>query len=79
MQDKVREYGEVKFLKTQEGKGSGYGFITPDQGGDDIFFHITKLEEGTKSEDIKAGVKVGFYRESGKKGPIAVEVGLINQ
>jgi CspA family cold shock protein len=36
----LRLVGVVKFYKNE----SGYGFIVPDDGGSDLFFHCTEIE-----------------------------------
>lgn len=54
-----------------------YGFITPDEGDKDIFFHESSLPTG-KMTDIKGGEKVTFDLVDGKdgKGPSAANVTL---
>jgi CspA family cold shock protein len=37
----------------------GYGFIRPENGGKDVFFHISRLTEG-EALDLVPGAKVGF-------------------
>jgi CspA family cold shock protein len=67
----MRQTGIVKFFNEQK----GYGFITPDGGGKDVFVHITALEQaGLKSLD--EGAKVSFDTEPDKrgKGPKAVNL-----
>lgn len=45
----------------------GYGFISPDEGGDDIFAHFSSIEmEGYKS--LKEGQRVEFDVSTGPKG-----------
>jgi CspA family cold shock protein len=45
----------------------GYGFISPDEGGDDIFAHFSSIEmEGYKS--LKEGQRVEFDVANGPKG-----------
>jgi CspA family cold shock protein len=45
----------------------GYGFISPDEGGDDIFAHFSSIEmEGYKS--LKEGQRVQFDVSTGPKG-----------
>ena len=67
----MRQTGIVKFFNTQK----GYGFITPDDGGSDVFVHVTAVERsgiGTLNE----GVRISFETEPDKrgKGPKAVEL-----
>lgn len=57
--------GTVKFFNTEK----GFGFITPDEGGKDLFVHKT----GTR-EPIREGDKVTFEVEQSPKGPNAVNV-----
>jgi CspA family cold shock protein len=51
----------------------GYGFITPDEGGKDLFVHHTNiLGEGFKT--LKEGARVEFETREGQKGPEATGV-----
>ena len=51
----------------------GFGFITPDEGGDDLFVHHSEIKtEGYASLD--EGQKVEFEVGEGKKGPCATNV-----
>ena len=54
--------------------GRGYGFIEPDEGGDDIFVHNTDLD-GTYV--LMQGQKVEFDVETTPKGPRARNVKVI--
>ncbi|MCP4442171.1 MAG: cold-shock protein [Aureispira sp.] len=57
--------GTVKFFN----ESKGFGFITPDAGGKDIFVHVSGLEN-----DIYEGDKVSYDVEDGRKGLNAVNV-----
>ena len=61
--------GIVKWFSDQK----GYGFITPDEGGKDLFVHHSNIAgEGFKS--LQEGAKVEYESREGKKGPEAYEV-----
>ena len=67
----------MKGTLTQWDDAKGYGFITPDQGGKDVFVHVTAVERsgiGTLDE----GMRVSFDTEPDKrgKGPKAVNLQL---
>ncbi|MDQ0472674.1 cold-shock protein [Labrys wisconsinensis] len=57
--------GTVKWFNTQK----GYGFIQPDDGGRDVFVHITAVERAGLSE-LREGQKIGYEiltdRKTGK-------------
>ncbi len=58
--------GKVKFFNQTK----GFGFITPDDGGKDLFVHISAVESGEISDDDSVEFEVG----EGNKGPCAVNV-----
>ncbi|MFI5780946.1 cold-shock protein [Nocardia sp. NPDC051570] len=64
-----RQTGIVKWFNDEK----GFGFITPDGGGDDLFTHFKSIEsDGFKS--LKEGQKVSFIAERGQKGMQAAQV-----
>jgi CspA family cold shock protein len=51
----------------------GFGFITPDDGQKDVFFHAKDLN-GVEFNDLKEGEMVTFDIVDGPKGPAAANV-----
>ncbi len=45
----------------------GYGFITPDQGGEDLFAHFSEIA-GSGFRSLKEGQRVEFEVKQGPKG-----------
>ena len=58
--------GTVKFFDTSK----GYGFIIPDDGGNDVFIHVRSLAR-TGLVDLVPGQIVSFELEAGKNGRMA--------
>lgn len=58
--------GKVKFFN----EAKGFGFITPDDGGADLFVHVTAIESGELADNDKVEYEIG----EGRKGPCAVSV-----
>ena len=52
-------------------KDKGFGFITPDEGEDEVFFHRSKLAPTVYFEDLREGDEVEFLIRLGEKGPQA--------
>lgn len=67
----MRQQGTVKFFNAQK----GYGFITPDDGGKDVFVHVTAVERSGLGP-LNDGMRISFETEPDKrgKGPKAVEL-----
>jgi CspA family cold shock protein len=64
--------GTVKFFNGER----GYGFIKPDDGGRDVFVHITAVERaGLK--DLTEGQRITFDVEPDKKGKGPKAVNLV--
>ena len=63
--------GTVKFFNADK----GYGFIKPDDGGRDIFVHITAVEQANLTT-LNEGQRVSYEIEPDKKGkgPKAVDL-----
>ena len=59
--------GNVKFFNDSK----GFGFISPEDGGKDLFVHSSEIEAGgSLYEDDKVQFEVG----EGQKGPCAIKV-----
>jgi cold shock protein len=61
--------GTVKWFNGEK----GYGFITPDDGGDDLFVHYSGIAGGG-FRSLEEGTKVSYEATRGKKGMQAENV-----
>ena len=63
--------GTVKWFSSEK----GFGFITPDDGGKDVFVHITAVERSSVGP-LSENMRVSFETEPDKrgKGPKAVNL-----
>lgn len=64
--------GTVKWFRDDK----GFGFITPDEGSQDLFVHYSAIE-GQGYRSLSEGAKVSYEEEAGDKGPKAVNVQAI--
>ncbi|QJQ95327.1 MULTISPECIES: cold-shock protein [Halomonadaceae] len=65
--------GTVKWFNDTK----GYGFISPDDGGDDLFAHFSEIQaDGFKT--LQDGQKVTFEVTQGKKGLQAANIKIAN-
>lgn len=61
--------GTVKFFNTEK----GYGFITPDDRGKDVFVHISDVQK-SDLRALEEGDKVAFEVVDDKRGPKAANL-----
>ena len=69
----ARETGIVKWFN----ESKGYGFITPDSGGKDLFAHFKEIQ-GSGFKTLQENQKVEFEVTAGQKGPQASGIRVIN-
>ena len=63
--NKIMQEGTVKFFN----ESKGFGFISPNNGGTEIFVHSSGLIDNIRERDV-----VSYDVEQGRKGPNAVNV-----
>ena len=61
--------GTVKWFNDEK----GYGFISPDEGGEDLFVHYSGIT-GSGFRSLEEGTKVSYEATRGKKGMQAENV-----
>ena len=61
--------GTVKFFN----ESKGYGFITDEETGKDIFVHAS----GIRAEELREGDRVSYEEEEGRKGKVAAQVAVL--
>jgi CspA family cold shock protein len=66
-----KQRGVVKWFSPEK----GYGFITPEGGGKDVFLHVSALK-ASDLDDPREGDKIWFDIEQGKKGAQAVNISM---
>ena len=65
----MRTTGTVKWFNDTK----GFGFITPEDGGKDLFAHFSEIQ-GAGFKSLSEGQRVGFVVKQGAKGPQAAEI-----
>jgi CspA family cold shock protein len=67
-----REFGIVKWFNNDK----GFGFITPESGGKDLFAHYSDIQgEGHKS--LEENQRVSYVATQGQKGPQATMIQVV--
>ncbi len=61
--------GTVKWFNAEK----GFGFITPDEGGPDVFAHFSAIQTGGY-RSLEENQRVSFDVEQGSKGPQAANI-----
>ena len=65
--------GTVKWFSDEK----GFGFITPDEAGKDLFVHHSGIVSADGYKTLAEGAKVSYDSEAGDKGPKAVNVSAL--
>ena len=68
----MRQNGTVKFFNASK----GYGFITPDDGGKDVFVHVTALRRAG-IDDLQPGQNVRMQVAQARRGREAAAIQLL--
>lgn len=61
--------GAVRWFSNEK----GFGFIAPDEGGDDLFVHYSAIQ-GNGYKSLEENQRVSFVVTEGRKGPQADQV-----
>lgn len=67
----TKQKGTIKFFNSQK----GFGFITPANGGKDIFVHVNNVKGNADS--LREGSQVEYTEGMGRKGPEATDVSIL--
>jgi cold shock protein len=63
--------GKIKMFREDK----GFGFIKPDDGGDDVFFHVSALREGDEiSQGKSVSFETGVDKRTGRSKAISVDL-----
>lgn len=69
--DVEKSKGVIKFFNSQK----GFGFITPESGGKELFVHISNVKGDATA--LKEGTRVSYVEGAGRKGPEATDVAIL--
>lgn len=70
MTTNTNQTGTVKWFN----ESKGYGFITPDDGGKDLFAHFREIQGGDGYKTLAENARVQFEVTQGAKGPQASNI-----
>lgn len=63
--------GKIKMFNDEK----GFGFIKPDDGGEDVFFHVSALREGDEvTRDKAVSFEMGTDPKTGKTKAVSVDL-----
>jgi CspA family cold shock protein len=68
--NQTSQAGTVKWFN----ESKGYGFITPDDGGKDLFAHFREIQGGDGYRTLAENARVQFEVTQGAKGPQASNI-----
>ena len=69
----TQQTGTVKWFN----ESKGYGFITPDDGGKDLFAHFREIQGAQGFKTLPENARVQFTVTQGAKGPQASAISLL--
>jgi cold shock protein len=67
--ERMAQEGTVKWFSEEK----GYGFISPDEGGEDLFVHYSNIEGGG-FRSLEEGERVTYEVTESRRGPQAINV-----
>lgn len=67
----TKSRGKIKFYNSQK----GFGFITPDAGGKELFVHVNNVDGNVDA--LREGQAVEYVEGQGRKGPEATQVTIV--
>jgi CspA family cold shock protein len=63
--------GKIKMFNADR----GFGFIKPDDGGEDVFFHVSALRDGDEiAKGAAVSFQIGVDKKTGKAKAVSVDL-----